>query len=105
MTVDHDPGLPESGTVTVRIIVAELLGPPGIVTVNMESAELPGPVGAVTVSPGVGDSGITGAVRVVPEPGTPGTAGIVTVRNDATELLLSPEGAVVFPGAGGGLGG
>ena len=105
MTVDHDPGLPDSGTVTVRIIVGELLGPPGIVTVNTEPVELPGPVGTVTVNSGVGDSGITGAVRVVPEPGTPGTPGIVTVRKDATEPPLSPEGVVVVPSAGGELGG
>lgn len=42
MTVDHEPGLPDSGTVTVRTTVAVLLGPSGMVTVTTEPSEMPG---------------------------------------------------------------
>lgn len=90
-TVDQTPGLPESGTVTVRIKVAVLLGPSAMVRVSTEPAVLSGPGVTVTVIPlVVGEAaGTIGMVTVAPEPGTPGVSGIVTVVNEAPGLSLA----------------
>lgn len=96
ITVDQVPGIPESGTVTVRTSVAVLLGPSGMVTVSTEPADVPWAAGTVTVTPEVGAAGMIGTVIVVPEPGIPDDSGIVTVTKDRAELSL-PPGPVVEP--------
>jgi hypothetical protein len=51
MIVDQEPGLPESGTVTVRTMVPVLPCPSGIMTVTTEPAEFAGGAGTVRVTP------------------------------------------------------